>query len=310
MGHKENECFKRNRDAKKKKNKYAKSVDSKRNDFCIALKENNSFKDEWVIDSSATQHMSHSKEQFESLNESNTKYIYIYMGNNSALEVKGTRNVRVDNGVFKNVKLVPDLKTNPLCVSQIANQGYKIEFYNDKCLIKDVSNNYKVTTIGKMGNGLYKFQELTSKCGNENMSTIAKYDDVSRLWHKHIGHINYQSLKLMEKLYMVHALPKISSIHKVCEGCAMEKQHVESSPQGKSWREKTHLHLVHSDLMGPFRTPSLGGSRYALTFIDGYTRRILVYFIKKKDEVFDNFKEFEALTAKSKWKISKDNKNR
>ena len=59
----------------------------------------------------------------------------------------------------------------------------------------------------------------------------------------------------MERLQMVHGVPNISLSLMVCEGCAMGKQHVESFPQGKSWREKTPLHLVHSDAMGPFKTP-------------------------------------------------------
>ena len=74
------------------------------------------------------------------------------------------------------------------------------------------------------------------------MCSIAQYDDMSRLWHEHLGHANFQSLKLMERLQMVHELPKISLSPKVCEGCAMRKQHVKSFPQGKSWRAKTPLH--------------------------------------------------------------------
>ena len=113
------------------------------------------------------------------------------MGDNSALEVKGTGNVKVDNGLFKNVKLVPELKTNLLSVSQIASQGHKIEFYNNKCLIKDVNDNYRVIAIGKMENGLYKFQEFTSKCGDKYMCAIAQYDDMSRLWHERLGHVKF-----------------------------------------------------------------------------------------------------------------------
>ena len=60
---------------------------------------------------------------------------------------------------------------------------------------------------------------------------------------------------------------------------------------------KTPLHLVHSDVMGPFKTPSLGGARYVLTFIDDYSKRICVYFLKK-EEVFHKFKEFKVLTKK------------
>ena len=139
--------------------------------------------------------MSHNENQFESISENNIEKIYL--GDNSALEVKGTGNVKVDNGLFKNVKLVPELKTNLLSVSQIASQGHKIEFYNNKCLIKDVNDNYRVIAIGKMENGLYKFEEFTSKRGDKNMCVIAQYDDMSRLWHEHLGHVNFQSLKLV-----------------------------------------------------------------------------------------------------------------
>ena len=137
------------------------------------------------------------------------------------------------------MKLVPQLSTNLLSVFQIANQGYKVEFYNDKCLVKDVNKNYEVTAIGRVENGLYKFQEFI---GNKDVCAIAKYDDVIRLWHERIGHVNYNSLKLMEKFKMVHGLPRISPTKVVCEGCVMGKQHVESFPQGKQWRAKTPLH--------------------------------------------------------------------
>ena len=55
--------------------------------------------------------------------------------------------------------------------------------------------------------------------------------------------------------------------------------------------------------MGPFKTPSLGGARHVLTFIDDYSRRIWVYFLKKKDEVFHKFKEFKGLTQKKSGKL-------
>ena len=57
--------------------------------------------------------------------------------------------------------------------------------------------------------------------------------------------------------------------------------------------------------MGPFKTPSIGGPRYALTFIDNYSRRIWVYFLQKKDEVFQKFMEFKALTEKQSGKCLK-----
>jgi hypothetical protein len=42
----------------------------------------------------------------------------------------------------------------------------------------------------------------------------------------------------------------------------------------------------------------IGGSIYFLTFIDDYSRKTWVYFIKHKSETFDKFKEFKALVEK------------
>jgi transposase InsO family protein len=83
------------------------------------------------------------------------------------------------------------------------------------------------------------------------------------------------------------------------------KQHMEKFIKGKSWRSKTPLHLVHSDLMGPLEHPSISGSRYVLTFIDDYNRRIWVYFLKNKDEVFGKFKEFQDFVEKQSGKSIK-----
>ncbi|XP_046868715.1 uncharacterized protein LOC124461204 [Drosophila willistoni] len=67
-------------------------------------------------------------------------------------------------------------------------------------------------------------------------------------------------------------------------------------------RSSELLQLVHSDVCGPFGKKSLGGSRYFLTFIDDKSRRIFVYFLKGKDEVFGKFLEFKSLVERQKGK--------
>ena len=46
------------------------------------------------------------------------------------------------------------------------------------------------------------------------------------------------------------------------------------------------------------QTQSIGGSFYFLTFIDDFSRKIWVYFLKNKSNTFSRFKEFKALTKK------------
>ena len=42
-------------------------------------------------------------------------------------------------------------------------------------------------------------------------------------------------------------------------------------------RTKSRLDYVHSDLWGPLREPSIRGSRYLLTIIDDYFRKVWVF---------------------------------
>src|SRR4051794_26796782 len=59
------------------------------------------------------------------------------------------------------------------------------------------------------------------------------------------------------------------------------------------------------------KTESIGGTKYFLTFIDDKTRKIFVYSLQSKDQVFDKFEEFKALaenkTGKHIKKLHSDN---
>ena len=46
------------------------------------------------------------------------------------------------------------------------------------------------------------------------------------------------------------------------------------------------------------KTPSMGGARYFLTFIDGFLRKIWVYVLKSKNKVLARFKEWKTLVKR------------
>ena len=60
-------------------------------------------------------------------------------------------------------------------------------------------------------------------------------------------------------------------------------------------RTKGVLDLIHSDICGPMSTRALSGAKYFVTFIEDHSRKTWIYFLKNKDEVFSQFKEFKAL---------------
>ena len=103
---------------------------------------------------------------------------------------------------------------------------------------------------------------------------------------------------------MVLRLPCVNFSNKICETCVMGKQYRESFPTGNSWRARKPLELIHSDLCGPLEASSNGNNRYFITFIDDFSRKTWVYFLKQKSEACDTFKSFKAYVEKqSEYKI-------
>lgn len=62
-----------------------------------------------------------------------------------------------------------------------------------------------------------------------------------------------------------------------------------------SSKKKTNaiLHLIHFDICGPMRVHSIGGHLYYITFIDDFSRKTWIYYLKHKDKAFEIFKELK-----------------
>ena len=89
-------------------------------------------------------------------------------------------------------------------------------------------------------------------------------------------------------------LPCINHPDQLCEGCLLGKQFRKSFPKESESRAKKPLELIHADVCGPIKPSSLGNSNYFLLFIDDFSRKTWVYFLKQKSEVFEVFKKFKA----------------
>ncbi len=67
----------------------------------------------------------------------------------------------------------------------------------------------------------------------------------------------------------------------LCEPCIIGRQH--RLPFDKSTTHTSAiLDLGHSDIMGPFKTPPVGGSKYALMYLDDYSDLSVVQTLHKK----------------------------
>ena len=98
----------------------------------------------------------------------------------------------------------------------------------------------------------------------------------------------------MQNKGMVEGIPDCSFEFEFSEHCIYGKQNCVSFPN-MATKAKGILELVHNDVFGPVLVPSLGGSRYYVSFIDYFSRMAWIYFLKKKSEVFKRFLEFKSL---------------
>lgn len=87
--------------------------------------------------------------------------------------------------------------------------------------------------------------ETKSKC------LQATSESTTNLWHKRCGHLHMKGLRTLAYKNMVTGLPILKASSKVCSGCIVGKQHLDSFLKASTWRANQHLQLIHSDICGP-----------------------------------------------------------
>jgi hypothetical protein len=117
--------------------------------------------------------------------------------------------------------------------------------------------------------------------------------DLCEIWHRRMGHLHHGALRILRDIST--GLPDFGiEQYDVCRGCAMGKYAKAPFPASDS-RSAGILDLIHSDVSGRMSSPSLSGYQYYVLFIDDYSRKTWIYFLKTKGEVFKRFQEFKAL---------------
>ncbi|CAI7751809.1 unnamed protein product, partial [Closterium sp. NIES-54] len=105
-------------------------------------------------------------------------------------------------------------------------------------------------------------------------------------WHKRLCHVNISMLQKLVKDGSLKGLEVKGAVKGIgsCPTCLDTK--FTKFPFSSGTRPaKAPLALVHMDVVGPTRAPSLSGSRYFLTIVDDHTRAVWVYPLKTKGEV-------------------------
>lgn len=223
----------------------------------------------------------------------------IVVANKNRLPIKAIGNIQLRVSVKGKVETIkvhdalyfPGISANLLSVGKIVEKGNKVIFDQENCKI--FNKNGLIATATRKDNTYRLTQPKVITSNAVHNLKVSTNNTVKRdLWHRRLEHMNRRSMKIMRDQAAIGIeFDQISS--ESCITCLKGKQHrLPFQKSGK--RAKQPLQLIHSDLCGPMENESIGGSRYFLTFIDDNTRKVFVYCLKSKTQVFDKFKGFKA----------------
>ncbi|KAE8661751.1 hypothetical protein F3Y22_tig00113724pilonHSYRG00184 [Hibiscus syriacus] len=220
----------------------------------------------------------------------------VHGSNNSPLDTLGIGSIRLRNQdgsirTLTGVHYVPDLMRNLISVGTLESKG--LEVREKDGIMRIISGALVIMKGIQKRNNVYYFLGSTI-IGTAAVvaSTDEHESEATRLWHMRLGHVGEKSLKLL----IDQGLLKGARAYKLafCEHCI----------KGKKTRVKfgTAIHdtkgildYVHSDVWGPSKTTSLGGTHYYVTFVDDFSRRVWVYPMKTNDEVLGFFLKWKKM---------------
>lgn len=245
-------------------------------------------RNEWFIDSGCSNHMTFDRTLFTSLESAPLKTVTL--GNGATAEISGQGTVQIDillNGEIvccklNNVLLVPELGYQLLSVSSLSMKGFTTAFEGRKC---DIKQGRTVVASGTLQGSLYRLDTVKG-------ANTALVSSTLQVWHERFAHVDPSVIQNMVNNNVVSGveIQDSNASEMKCEGCVLGKGHRTPIPKKSSSRSSKILELVHSDVNGPLETPSMGGSRYFITFIDDYSKWTEVYTMRKKSDSLKYFK--------------------
>ncbi|GFW68158.1 retrovirus-related Pol polyprotein from transposon TNT 1-94 [Trichonephila clavipes] len=271
---------------------------------CILFEEN-SDKGVWVIDTAATSHFCNDKSLFLDLKPiTNMKMSLATEDKSCPVEGIGTLRFRVKyKGSFHEITLSdvlfnPKLRRNLLSGSRLESKG--AHFVGTKGKINVFNKDWIKLFSATRHENLYFFKPdhyiiPKSKEINFFSDVTAKTKNGSiEIWHQRFCHVNNDYLVKTSKNDSVRGLPRLTDNGKThCIPCKLAKSKRVSFKKTGAVRSKRPLELLHMDLCGPMPTESQGGNKYFLSIIDDYSRKVTVFPIRNKSDVFHTFIRFQ-----------------
>ncbi|KAG9447257.1 hypothetical protein H6P81_013385 [Aristolochia fimbriata] len=222
-------------------------------------------KSSWIIDSSASSHMSSDLSLFVYTSSSTTTFSPICTADGSQLSDSSVGSICTPSGIrLSNVMYVPQLLLNLISVGQLCDLGFHVLFTSSGCQLQDPTSG-KVLGTGRKVGRLFELEAL--------------------------GHVSSHTLL---KLVSNGLLGSISSAPLNCVSCKLGK-HTALPYNSSDTRALAPFDHIHSDVWGPVPISTMGGSAYYVVFIDDFSRFVWVYLLQSRFAFYTAYVEFSTM---------------
>ncbi|XP_074299906.1 uncharacterized protein LOC141631085 [Silene latifolia] len=253
---------------------------------------------DWIVDTGASDHITSNIKLMNNV-KILAKPVYVGLPDGTVKIVHKIGDVCLtDRITLHSVLLIPDFQQNLLSVAKlITAANLSVCFLKTKCVFQDHTS--KAVAEAKRVGNLYRFrpcfiplvQKHVSFCPNKDSYSYCQINATSipdlALVHSRFGHSSLEKLQHVIGLN----LKGIKQFH--CETCVFGKHHVLPFLRSLSYAKRI-FDLVHVDVWGPYKVPSLSGARSFLTVLDDHSRNTWTFLIQNKTQVPSFIKGFVA----------------
>nr|GFB43038.1 retrovirus-related Pol polyprotein from transposon TNT 1-94 [Tanacetum cinerariifolium] len=198
---------------------------------------------------------------------------------------------------IKSVYYVEGLNHNLFSVGQFCDADLEVAFRKSTCFILDLKGNDLL--IGSRGTDLYLITLQSTNSPNLICLMAKATSSQASLWHRHLSHLNFDTINLLSKNDIVVGLPKLNFVKDhLFSSCELGKAKRKSFHSKLTPSSKRRLHLLHMDLCGPMRVASINGKRYVLVIVDDYSRYTWTHFFRSKYETPEVLIDFLRLVQR------------
>nr|CAN76244.1 hypothetical protein VITISV_023380 [Vitis vinifera] len=162
---------------------------------------------------------------------------------NAYIPVKGKGTVAIESQtglkLIYDVLFVPDIDQNLLSVGQL------------------VEKEFKMLKAKRCFNIKMKGKSFALNLLEDEHTAILQQDSTTMFWDRRVEHFHHDDVLYMKKNQIVEGLPDLEKDLPICATCQYGKQTKLPFPKKISWRATQKLQLVHTDVGGSQKMPSL-----------------------------------------------------